>query len=178
MKRPSIEIQKCNCSLDKRTSAEKNALSDVIRRVMFMDPCIIIYISQKEPTRCNRVVEFIIPVLLNCSTCFGRHTAHHQELENCNCSLWFYIRLWFPVAAMAQPSHLSLKMLFTNTSIQTRKECRRSIKFFVPPLFRRAMNCERILNHFSCFSYCTPDDNESIAKCVPRCPSDGEIWLH
>jgi hypothetical protein len=44
-------------------------------------------------------------MFLNCSTCFGRHTAHHQELKYCNCSLWFYIRLWLPVgAAMAQPS--------------------------------------------------------------------------
>jgi len=42
----------------------------------------------EEPTRCDRVVEFIIPVFLNCSTCFGRHTAHHQELKNCNRSLW------------------------------------------------------------------------------------------
>ena len=24
-------------------------------------------------------------MFLNCSTCFGRHTAHHQELKNCNC---------------------------------------------------------------------------------------------
>jgi len=24
--------------------------------------------------------------------------------QNCNCSLWFYIRLWLPVAAMAEPS--------------------------------------------------------------------------
>jgi len=62
-----------------------------------------ILISQKEPTRCNRVVEFIIPMFLNCSTCFGRHTAHHQELKNCNCSLWFYVRLWLPVAEMAEP---------------------------------------------------------------------------
>jgi hypothetical protein len=43
-------------------------------------------------------------VFLNCSTCFGRHTAYHQELKDCNCSLWFYIRLWLPVAAMAEPS--------------------------------------------------------------------------
>jgi len=44
-------------------------------------------------------------MFLNCSTCFGRHTAHHQELKNCNCSLWFYIRLWLPVAAaIGQPS--------------------------------------------------------------------------
>ena len=35
---------------------------------------------------------------LNCSTCSGRHTAHHQELKNCNYSLWFYICLWLPAA--------------------------------------------------------------------------------
>jgi len=29
----------------------------------------------------HRVVEFIIAMFLNCSTCFGRHTAHHQELK-------------------------------------------------------------------------------------------------
>jgi len=61
-------------------------------------------ISYKEPTRCDRVVEFIIPTFLNCSTCFGRHTAHHQELQNYNCSLWFYIRFWLQAAAMAEPS--------------------------------------------------------------------------
>jgi hypothetical protein len=44
-------------------------------------------------------------MFLNCSTCFGRHIVHHKELKNCNCSLWFYIRFWLPVAAaMAQPS--------------------------------------------------------------------------
>jgi hypothetical protein len=37
-------------------------------------------------------------MFLNCSTCFKRHTAHYQELKNCNCSLWFYIRLWLPAA--------------------------------------------------------------------------------
>ena len=35
-------------------------------------------------------------MFLNCSTCFERHTAHHQELKKCNCSLWFYICLWLP----------------------------------------------------------------------------------
>jgi hypothetical protein len=43
-------------------------------------------------------------MFLNCSTCFGQHTAHHQELKNCNCSLWFYLCFWLPAAAMAQPS--------------------------------------------------------------------------
>jgi len=41
-------------------------------------------------------------MFLNCSTCFERRTAHHQELKNCNCSLWFYIRFWLPAAAMAE----------------------------------------------------------------------------
>jgi len=27
-----------------------------------------------------------------CSTCFGRPHAHHQELNNCSSSLWFYLR--------------------------------------------------------------------------------------
>ena len=29
-------------------------------------------------------------MFLNCSTCFERHTAHHQELKNCNCSHQVY----------------------------------------------------------------------------------------
>jgi hypothetical protein len=43
-------------------------------------------------------------MFLNCSTCFGRHTAHHQELKNCNWNLWFYICFWLPAAAIAEPS--------------------------------------------------------------------------
>jgi len=32
------------------------------------------------------------------STCFGRPHAHHQELNNCSSSLWFY--LWSVVIAV------------------------------------------------------------------------------
>ena len=32
------------------------------------------------PTRCNR--GFFIADLIACSTCFGHHYAHHQELES------------------------------------------------------------------------------------------------
>jgi hypothetical protein len=38
-----------------------------------MRPCIRIYYSKVS----------------YCSTCFERHIAHHQELKNCVCSLWF-----------------------------------------------------------------------------------------
>jgi len=48
-------------------------------------------------------------MFLNCSTCFRRHTAHHQELKNCNCSLWFYIRLWLPAADSCQQPQTYVK---------------------------------------------------------------------
>jgi hypothetical protein len=65
--------------------------------------------------RCDSVVEFIIPVFLNCSTCFGRHTAHHQELKNGVCSVWFYIRFWLPAAAMARQPKTYVKPEAANT---------------------------------------------------------------
>jgi hypothetical protein len=36
--------------------------------------------SGKIPTRCSFVIESIIPKFFKGSTCFERHTAHHQEL--------------------------------------------------------------------------------------------------
>ena len=36
--------------------------------------------SVEIPTRCSFVIEFIIPKFIEGSTCFERHTAHHQEL--------------------------------------------------------------------------------------------------
>ena len=43
----------------------------------------------KQPARCNLVIEFIIPKFIEGSTCFERHTAHHQELQTLLCILWF-----------------------------------------------------------------------------------------
>jgi hypothetical protein len=60
---------------------------NLIESTSKMQPCSRIYYSK----------------FLNCSTCFGRHTTHHQEIKNFNCSFWFYIRFWLPAAAMAQP---------------------------------------------------------------------------
>jgi hypothetical protein len=42
--------------------------------------------------------QFIILTFIYSSTCFGRHHAHHQELDNCNSSLWFY--LWSVIIAV------------------------------------------------------------------------------
>jgi hypothetical protein len=40
----------------------------------------------------QRFLQFIIYKFIYSSTCFGRPHAHHQELNNCSGSLWFYLR--------------------------------------------------------------------------------------
>jgi hypothetical protein len=37
------------------------------------------------------VFQFIILTFVYSSTCFGRFPAHHQELNDCSRSLWFYL---------------------------------------------------------------------------------------
>ena len=37
--------------------------------------------------------QFIIVTFVYSSTCFGRFSAHHQELNDCSGSLWFYLRI-------------------------------------------------------------------------------------
>ena len=42
---------------------------------------IILRCTAYQISRCNPVTEFIIPKFIEGSTCFERHTAHHQELQ-------------------------------------------------------------------------------------------------
>ena len=49
--------------------------------------------GNKMPTRCNRLI-FIADIIV-CSTCFGHHYAHHQELESiiqvvAACRIWCF----------------------------------------------------------------------------------------
>jgi hypothetical protein len=56
----------------------------------FASPCIIIhfkYINQLDATTSQ--VYYL--TFMYSSTCFGRPHAHHQELNNCSSSLWFYL---------------------------------------------------------------------------------------
>ena len=39
------------------------------------------------------IFQFIILTFIYSSTCFGRFTAHHHELNDCSGSLWFYLRI-------------------------------------------------------------------------------------
>ena len=39
------------------------------------------------------IFQFIILTFVYSPTCFGRSPAHHQELNDCSGSLWFYLRI-------------------------------------------------------------------------------------
>jgi hypothetical protein len=39
------------------------------------------------------IFQFNILTFVYSSTCFGRFPAHHQELNDCIVSLWFYLRI-------------------------------------------------------------------------------------
>ena len=39
------------------------------------------------------IFQFFILTSVYSSTCFGRFPAHHQELNDCSGSLWFYLRI-------------------------------------------------------------------------------------
>jgi hypothetical protein len=76
-----------NCVLEDRvqysTVLIPNVFCDdhlqIINCMIFMDPCIVDD-SVEIPIRCSFVIEFIISKFIESSTCFERHTAHHQEL--------------------------------------------------------------------------------------------------
>jgi hypothetical protein len=40
-----------------------------------------------------KIFHFTILTFIYSSTCFGRFSAHHQELDDCSDSLWFYLRI-------------------------------------------------------------------------------------
>ena len=51
----------------------------------------IYYVINQQPDA--TVFQFIILTFVYGSTGFGRFLAHHQELNDCSGSLWFYFRI-------------------------------------------------------------------------------------
>jgi hypothetical protein len=47
--------------------------------------------SNRQPDA--NIFQFIILTFVYSSTSFGRFPAHHQELNDCSASLWFYLRI-------------------------------------------------------------------------------------
>jgi len=50
--------------------------------LMFVDLRVIVKFMKKNPTRCNNVSKLYYSLFIWSSTCFVRHTAHHQELPD------------------------------------------------------------------------------------------------
>jgi len=50
------------------------------------------------------IFQFIILTFIYSSTCFGPSPAHHQELNACSSSLWFYLRI-VVIAVLSQHSY-------------------------------------------------------------------------
>jgi hypothetical protein len=46
----------------------------------------------------QQFLQFIILTFIYSTTCFGRPHAHHQELNKCSSSIWFY--RWSVVVAV------------------------------------------------------------------------------
>ena len=40
-----------------------------------------------------KIFQFIVLTFIYSSTCFGRSPVHHQKLNDCSSSLWFYLRI-------------------------------------------------------------------------------------
>jgi len=77
--------QNCNASLKIAMQASKlqwksqNCNASLKLNLKFVDPCIIVQFMKKNPTRYNNVSKFYYSIFIRSSTCFRRHTAHHQE---------------------------------------------------------------------------------------------------
>jgi hypothetical protein len=57
------------------------------------------------------IFQFIILTFIYSSTCLGRLPAHHQELNDCSGSLWFYLRIVVTVVLgswSGRPKHIEL----------------------------------------------------------------------
>jgi len=76
------------------------------------------------------IFQFIIPTFVYTSTCFRRFSAHHQELNDCSGSLWFYLRIVVAVVLCSwsgQPARtrgLSLSLTHTRTRARTHTHTR------------------------------------------------------
>ena len=53
------------------------------------------------------ILQFIILTFIYSSTCFGRFPAHHQELNECSGSLWFYLRIVVTAGPTTNTARLS-----------------------------------------------------------------------
>jgi hypothetical protein len=91
------------------------------------------------------IFQFIILTFIYSSTCFGRFPAHHQELNDCSNSLWFYMNnmtkiqnFFFQVTILKKPLRLWRYLL----------------PFFDVPVVSREEGSRYFHKRSVCFEYC------------------------
>jgi hypothetical protein len=57
----------------------------------------VLHLIQINPQPDAKIFQFIILTFIHSSTCFGRFPTHHQELNDCSGSLWFYLHIMVTV---------------------------------------------------------------------------------
>jgi hypothetical protein len=69
----------------------KNKMTSCPRNILC--PAYDYFNLNKSTNWMQQFLLFIILTFIYSSTCFERPHAHHQELNNCSNSLWFYLRI-------------------------------------------------------------------------------------
>jgi len=70
--------------------------SDLLSKCKYTNSCILLLdntIFQINHQPDATIFQFIILTFIYSSTCVGRSPAHHQELNDCSISLWFYLHI-------------------------------------------------------------------------------------
>ena len=101
----------------------------------FVDKCIIVQFIKKKQTTCNNVSKFYYSIFIRSSTCFGRHTTHHQEpktalaasgfsyVEGCwTCSWW----------TLSGTVCLTTSTNYTSRNLPRMKNQRLPVQFYAP----------------------------------------------
>jgi hypothetical protein len=84
---------------------------------------------KKNPTRCNSVSRFYYSIFIWSSTCFGRHTAHHQEPKTALAASGFsYLEGWWTCSWWTLLGTLCLTM---STNYQRMKNQRLPVQFWL-----------------------------------------------
>jgi len=80
-------------------------------------PCIILQFIKKNPTGCNNVSKFYYSIFIWSLTCFGRHTAYHQEPKTAlEASGFSYVEgcwtcRWWTLSGSARGCQCSFRLL-------------------------------------------------------------------
>ena len=108
---PTISFPKINLKGNSNSSA-----FPVISHKEFSSPKLCFKFMKKNPTRRNNVSKFYYSIFIWSSTCFGRHTAHHQEPKTALAASGFsymescWMCSWWTLSGDTPPIIRSLKL--------------------------------------------------------------------